>query len=374
MWRQTDAQQPAKVFEHKQRINRALGMEVTHAHLLAFSHCIISTRGPWGLTDPPPSSVPPSQSHAIRTAHSGPGPQLTFSAVCHDVARGADKPCFSSPPSPQKGGGGAASLNNRCCLSYGDRKAERSSGVEAGRDGGHLSSLFHFHLLARTRPYYLEMQTAAVFSLPINHVMYQQLHRPPALCTLRVGKMSLSAQSQVAVMCANEVRPRKPLGELQVVLTSSPFKRSEVQGNALSSVMPQSAGICVCVGQDPAVLQNLNPSSLATLCQNLHSSRVVGCPALCLGLCSIRLRCLLSSDECEEIQMAGPPSHPSNISTGHGTLELKLGLHQLMTDYSSVGPWEQAGRRRGDSAPSLFCSAAAFALFASSPDCRAGSK
>jgi len=27
-WRQTDAEQPAKVFEHKQRINRVLGMEV----------------------------------------------------------------------------------------------------------------------------------------------------------------------------------------------------------------------------------------------------------------------------------------------------------------------------------------------------------
>ncbi len=28
-WRQTDAEQPAKVFEHKQRINRVLGKEVT---------------------------------------------------------------------------------------------------------------------------------------------------------------------------------------------------------------------------------------------------------------------------------------------------------------------------------------------------------
>ena len=84
-----------------------LDFHAQHAHLLALRPRIISTRGPWGPTDPPPSAVPPSQSHAIRTAHSGPGPQLTFSAVCHDVARGADKPCFSSPPSPQKGGGGA---------------------------------------------------------------------------------------------------------------------------------------------------------------------------------------------------------------------------------------------------------------------------
>lgn len=30
----------------------------------------------------------------------------------------------------------------------------------------------------------------------------------------RVGKMSLSAWSQVAVMCVNEVQPQKPLGEL----------------------------------------------------------------------------------------------------------------------------------------------------------------
>lgn len=45
-----------------------------------------------------------------------------------------------------------------------------------------------------------------------------------------------------------------------------------------------------------------------------------------------------------------PPSRASSLITlgywssqGHGTLELKLGLHQLMTDYSTVGPWEQAG-------------------------------
>lgn len=30
-------------------------------------------------------------------------------------------------------------------------------------------------------------------------------------------------------------------------------------------------------------------------------------------------------------------------SQGHGTLELRLGLHQLMTDYSTMDPREQAG-------------------------------
>lgn len=52
-----------------------------------------------------------------------------------------------------------------------------------------------------------------------------------------------------------------------------------------------------------------------------------------------------------------PPSPASSLITlaywssqGHGTLELKLGLHQLMTDYSPVGPWEQAGGVRTEGA------------------------
>lgn len=44
-------------------------------------------------------------------------------------------------------------------------------------------------------------------------------------------------------------------------------------------------------------------------------------------------------------------------SQGHGTLELKSGLHQLMTDYSSVGPWEQAaGEGTEHSEPVPLCS------------------
>ncbi|TNN53275.1 hypothetical protein EYF80_036509 [Liparis tanakae] len=91
--RQTDAEHPAKVFEHKQRISRVLG---TKAHLLAHTPHIISTRGP---TDPPPSStLCPSFSVRCHATSSMLPPEAAADFIWRDTAGGVDKPS----PSPQR--------------------------------------------------------------------------------------------------------------------------------------------------------------------------------------------------------------------------------------------------------------------------------
>lgn len=72
-----------------------------------------------------------------------------------------------------------------------------------------------------------------------------------------------------------------------------------------------------------------------------------------------------------------PPSSPASSlitlaywsSQGHSTLELKLGLHQLMTDYSFMGPWEQAA---GMGTEQRACSALQQHSYFSSPHLIAG--
>lgn len=112
------------------------------------------------------------------------------------------------------------------------------------------------------------------------------------------------------------------------------------------------------------------------------------CNSLCLFLC-VSLSYSFSQWHCQRCSHSGyrhpvaavdllatcPPPSPASslitlaywLSQRHSARELKLGLHQLMTDYSTLGPWEQAGSVGTEGAREHSSSSL-------SPDCRAGSK